>query len=273
MEVLDFSPFVFEGAAPPEGGALQTLLNQYIDMEVMLTLGAVDAFAGNLDDLLGHGKNFYWADFAPGTAPANTNGKRTHFPWDLDGSIGEDIGISIYATKRGKLKKSPYQEVILGDPVFRAQYNNIMLSLLGGPLSVGSLTAFLDDMEPLLTPSLEADLNNQMDGGDVAGHFDLLRQWVSDRHANVSQQVLADIGTGGGLPGDFDLDGKVDGNDFLLWQRDPSVGSLADWEANYGAVAPLSASSAAVPEPTTMMLLGLGCLALLGRRRISSRVV
>ncbi len=31
----------------------------------------------------------------------------------------------------------------------------------------------------------------------------------------------------GGLPGDFDLDGKVDGNDFLFWQRDPSVGSLA----------------------------------------------
>ena len=36
------------------------------------------------------------------------------------------------------------------------------------------------------------------------------------------------------VPGDFNGDGIVDGTDFLLWQLDPSVGSLADWEANYG---------------------------------------
>lgn len=34
--------------------------------------------------------------------------------------------------------------------------------------------------------------------------------------------------------GDFDEDGGIDGLDFLLWQRDPNVGSLAVWEANYG---------------------------------------
>ncbi|MCH8840896.1 MAG: hypothetical protein IH831_09550, partial [Planctomycetes bacterium] len=38
--------------------------------------------------------------------------------------------------------------------------------------------------------------------------------------------------------GDFDFNGIVDGFDFLQWQRNPSVGSLADWEANYAAVAP-----------------------------------
>jgi hypothetical protein len=55
-------------------------------------------------------------------------------------------------------------------------------------------------------------------------------------------------------PGDFDGNGIVDGYDFLLWQRNPSVGSLADWEANYGLGAMLSASSVAVPEPTTCTL-------------------
>jgi hypothetical protein len=35
------------------------------------------------------------------------------------------------------------------------------------------------------------------------------------------------------LPGDFDDDGDVDGRDFLLWQRNPSVGDIADWQANY----------------------------------------
>ena len=57
------------------------------------------------------------------------------------------------------------------------------------------------------------------------------------------------------LSGDFNGDGKVDGEDFLLWQRNPGVGSLADWEANYGMVATLSAASAAVPEPASMLLM------------------
>jgi hypothetical protein len=73
------------------------------------------------------------------------------------------------------------------------------------------------------------------------------------------------------LPGDFDLDGDVDGADFLEWQRDPSVGSLADWQTNYGMVASLSASSGAIPEPTTCTLvLAALCLAM-SRRRIAAR--
>jgi hypothetical protein len=47
----------------------------------------------------------------------------------------------------------------------------------------------------------------------------------------------------------------INGFDFLRWQRDPSVGSLADWEANYGVVVPLVATSAAVPEPASMLLM------------------
>ena len=54
------------------------------------------------------------------------------------------------------------------------------------------------------------------------------------------------------LAGDFDSDGDVDGRDFLLWQRNPSVGDLADWQANYG-VGSLTANSVAVPEPSNMV--------------------
>ena len=36
------------------------------------------------------------------------------------------------------------------------------------------------------------------------------------------------------VAGDFDLNGVVDGFDFLLLQTDPSLGTLAEWEANYG---------------------------------------
>lgn len=70
-----------------------------------------------------------------------------------------------------------------------------------------------------------------------------------------------------GIPGDFDMDGDVDGRDFLFWQRNPSVGSLGDWQANFGA--PLTAITA-VPEPTTVVLLSL-IGGIFGLRRNRSR--
>jgi hypothetical protein len=71
-------------------------------------------------------------------------------------------------------------------------------------------------------------------------------------------------------PGDFDVDGDVDGADFLAWQRDPSVGNLADWQGNYSTAAATvasSASSQAVPEPTTLLLLALAFPLVLSQRK------
>ena len=74
--------------------------------------------------------------------------------------------------------------------------------------------------------------------------------------------------------GDFNGDGDVDGDDFLLWQRDPGDRSLADWEANFGIVAPLSATSTAVPEPATwiMLLIGMTVMKLTGGRTLVSKL-
>ena len=64
-----------------------------------------------------------------------------------------------------------------------------------------------------------------------------------------------------GPPGDFDFDGRVDGADFLAWQRgnSPTPNSpedLATWRANlgFGAVMPATTT---VPEPGTFTLAGL----------------
>jgi hypothetical protein len=79
----------------------------------------------------------------------------------------------------------------------------------------------------------------------------------------------------GGLPGDFNGDARVDGADFLAWQRSfnssvaPGTGAdgsgngivdaadLALWKANFGttpAVGAAAGAVAAVPEPTTVAL-------------------
>jgi hypothetical protein len=62
---------------------------------------------------------------------------------------------------------------------------------------------------------------------------------------------------------DYDQDGDVDGLDCLVWQRNPSVGDLADWHDQYGT--PLAAAHT-IPEPGTLALAAL-VLFPLSRRR------
>jgi len=64
----------------------------------------------------------------------------------------------------------------------------------------------------------------------------------------------------GGVLGDFDGDDDADGADFLAWQRNTTLGSLADWEAGFGGGLGGLAAATAVPEPTSGLLLLLGML-------------
>ena len=97
-------------------------------------------------------------------------------------------------------------------------------------------------------PPFEVDLPTEqtMEG------WNAISVWCADFQVNFGSGTFA-------MPGDFDKDGDTDGGDFLFWQRNPSVGSLSDWEAKYGTVALLSVSTATVPEPTTYGLALLGC--------------
>jgi len=77
------------------------------------------------------------------------------------------------------------------------------------------------------------------------------------------------------LLADFDNDNDVDGADFLAWQRNTSLGNLADWESEFGMTGGALAASSAVPEPSTGLLLltGLGFAMLFRPRRGSPKTI
>jgi hypothetical protein len=78
------------------------------------------------------------------------------------------------------------------------------------------------------------------------------------------------------IEGDFDYDGDVDGQDFLIWQRGRSPNplsavDLADWQTNFGAPSAQMAFTT-IPEPTGAVLLFVFTSAQFLRRRISLTV-
>jgi hypothetical protein len=85
--------------------------------------------------------------------------------------------------------------------------------------------------------------------------------------------LLLDSAAIAGTPGDFDLDGDIDGADFLRWQREFGMmvepvgsgadgdgsgqvdsGDLAIWQQHYGENQMLTASTQQIPEPTSCAL-------------------
>ncbi len=113
----------------------------------------------------------------------------------------------------------------------------------GETFFLGSFADFLLGTDGTLDP---ADLSAY--GVDVANNM----AWVV-----LDYDSLFGFGrfAGAPTPGDFNNDGEVNGLDFMAWQRNPAIGDLADWQANYGQ--PL-AGAESVPEPSSAVLLVLG---------------
>lgn len=170
-------------------------MNALINMDIMLAQAAVEAFSSSGDGMFTHIKNFYWSDRSEAECNAPLeNTKRLHFPWDLDAAIASDDAnvYGVWRKKRGKtiLAQTEFQRVILGEQSFRDIYNE-KLQVIVGQAYIDAAIGYLERMETDLTPLLEADPNNKM-GGDVAGHFGGLRDWLNSRAANVSDQICLD---------------------------------------------------------------------------------
>lgn len=163
----------------PPSGTLYSELSSLIDMQGMLTMGAVNAFIGHRDSLFSKGKNTMFADFSTGR-------KREYYPWDLD-SVLTQVNHDIFNPGQH------YADAILGVPSFRDQYKQILADLLAGPMSVDQIHVLIDQLEPLLTPWLEPDVNNQIgSAADIADHFQAKKDWFTSREAIVLTQLASD---------------------------------------------------------------------------------
>lgn len=173
------------GCPMPSDAQLEILLNQYIEMQAMLTQGAIDALMDNNDALFSHSKNYSFVDFAD-------RSKRRYFPWDLD-AIFRSTTAGIYGSlsSRNRLTQHPFELTIFNHPAFRQQYNAILLALTdpAGPLAEAKLHSFLDDVQAAVQPALEEDPYLVAEFRSI--EFARLKTWISARIPNVRAQVDA----------------------------------------------------------------------------------
>ena len=145
-----------------------------------------------------------------------------------------------------------------------------LLDVTGMLTAAGELEVTLDGTAP--APGV-GDTFDILDFGSASGAFSLFTLPGLDPGLKWdTNELLVDGTLSVASNGDFNLDGTVDGLDFLAWQRgdspDPlSQSDLLSWQENFGQSFPLDATSTTVPEPTSGLLLVLAVVALNTTRR------
>jgi endonuclease I len=114
----------------------------------------------------------------------------------------------------------------------------------GSALAAGTTASFLASMSTLNEGNFSANYTLNFSDENLAGAMNL---------GSLTLTLTGIVESTTNQAGDFDGDGDVDGRDLLKWQRNPSVGELGDWQANYG-FSSVVATSTAVPEPNTWTL-------------------
>lgn len=151
-------------------------------------------------------------------------------------------------------------EIELGGTGAGTEYDQLLTDTItfGGDLSISLIDLgsgeFLPDPTDAFNLVLANALNGEFDNVANGARIDTLGGEGSfivsyGRSTLQISNFLASTD-----PGDFDADGDLDGADFLAWQRNPGLGNLSDWQANYGNDGLPLAASTAVPEPTSAML-------------------
>ena len=144
---------------------------------------------------------------------------------------------------------------------------------MSGTVDAGDLDLWEADFGRMIVTGPDFNGDQEIDGSD-------LTSWETGYGGFDGVSTFADFSDG-----DASRDGVIDGSDFLIWQRlagkttDVSAdadgnysvdgGDFLDWQRNFSVSFSLSATT--VPEPATLMLVGVGALILPRRARSFQR--
>jgi len=217
--------------------------------EMAKSVNASGAIAGVMDNNWDYGQGYYWSD-------ANGDGEATNDEIETFGAYNQETHVR-GLNDLGQVVGGTYAWRYVGDNggerrafVWDAQNG---LRDLNGLIDEYSM----EGHGPFILSQAEG-INN-LGQIVVTGHFENPDSWNKQDHMILLTPIPE-------IPGDFDHDGDVDGTDFLVWQRSPCMGALADWQDHFGAT---GSSAAAIPEPSSLLLVFGGGLFIPTRRRKS----
>ncbi len=143
-------------------------------------------------------------------------------------------------------------------------------------IQYGNLAVEFDGYSPVGGESYTLLSANSITGSFRGTSLPMLPTGLSwDLDIGATSVMLSVMGSLPGLPGDFNGDGVVDAADYVVWRKtDQSQAGYNNWRANFGRTASSGsgAAAAAVPEPTTGLLL-LALVAGLSLRRCRALLV
>ena len=158
------------------------------------------------------------------------------------------------------------QIVVGGNLVALGGTLNVMLDVgftpsLGDVFDIFEFSSFTGSFDAINLPSLPSDLAWSLTSFTSAGELSVIAAGDFNEDGTVDETDLSLWSAGYGLTsasrvdGDGNGDGVVDGQDFLIWQR------------TFGQSIPVLLTTASVPEPSSIMLVCVGMIAISLRRR------
>ncbi len=181
------------------------------------------------------------------------------------------------------------EAVLLNETPFSQEIDGYTVSSELGSLNTAGWNSFeaqgIDDGDWLASPPLDTRLTEIQDNGtttfdaaspyslgeiyDLGDPRDLVFEFLLAGESSPREGLVKYV-----LPGDFDGDFDVDGDDLSRWEGDFGLNGDSDadndgdsdgadfltWQRNFGIGVPLVANSTAVPEPGSCLLSTLGLL-------------
>ncbi len=169
----DYLCFWDRSSGCPLPADLSTELPLRVDLDQLLTLGAVNAIMANSDAPLFKDNNYYWYDYA--------GGGRVYLPWDLDTVMNRDIDV---LTGGVGGQTDLYTGVLF--PTWEDQYRAILQALLADSLTETAIRAELERVAGVASDAFSRD---PYVTGSVDGAVSNLESYWTARLDDVAAQL------------------------------------------------------------------------------------